>query len=56
MNLKPGLRLSSRVCETELVVIKGIGDHELECGGAPVLPVDDPSAHQGGLARRDGTR
>jgi hypothetical protein len=48
--LKPGLRLSSRVCETEFVVIKGTGDHALECGGAPAVPVGDPASHQGGIS------
>jgi len=49
VNLKPGLRLSSRVCGAEIVVIKGSGEHALECGGAPTVPVGDPSAHQGGV-------
>jgi hypothetical protein len=49
VNLKPGARLSSQVCETEFVVIKGAGDHELACGGAPAVPVGDPAAHQGGI-------
>jgi hypothetical protein len=30
-----------------VVVIKGSGDHELACGGAPLVPVGDPAAHQG---------
>ena len=57
MNLKPGARLSSQVCETEFVVIKGSGDHELACGGAPAVPVGDPAAHQGGISGElsDGT-
>lgn len=50
MNLKPGVRLSSQACETEFVVIKGTGDHALECGGAPAVPVGDPAAHQGGIS------
>ncbi len=50
MNLKPGLRLSSQACETEFVVIKGTGEHELECGGAAAVPVGDPAAHHGGIA------
>ncbi len=49
MNLKPGVRLSSQACETEFVVIKGSGDHALECGGAPAVPVGDAAAHQGGI-------
>ena len=50
MNLKPGLRLSSQVCDGEIVVIKGSGEHALACGGAPTVPVGDPAAHQGGAA------
>lgn len=50
MNLKPGVRLSSQACETEFVVIKGTGDHSLECGGAPAVPVGDPAAHVGGIS------
>ncbi len=49
MDLKPGLRLSSQACDTEFVVIKGGGDHAIECGGTPAVPVGDPAAHQGGL-------
>jgi hypothetical protein len=47
VNLKPGLRLSSQVCDAEVVVIKGAGDHDLACGGSPLVPVGDPAAHQG---------
>jgi hypothetical protein len=50
VNLKPGLRLSSQVCETEFVVIKGTGDHALECGGASAVAVGDPASHQGGIS------
>jgi hypothetical protein len=49
LNLKPGLRLSSQVCETEFVVIKGSGEHELACGGTAAVAVGDPAAHQGGI-------
>ena len=44
MNLKPGLRLKSQVSEAEIVVIKGSGDHELACGGVPVVGLDEPVA------------
>jgi hypothetical protein len=42
--LKPGLRLRSQVGETEMVVIKGSGDHELACGGVAVVPLGEPVA------------
>ena len=48
MNLKPGLRLKSQVSETEIVVIKGTGDHELACGGVAVVALDEPAAEGGG--------
>jgi hypothetical protein len=42
MMLKPGLRLRSQVGETEVVVIKGSGDHDLTCGGVPLVSLDAP--------------
>ena len=33
--MKPGTRLKSAVCDTEVMVIRG-GDGLLECGGAPM--------------------
>lgn len=44
MDLKPGLRLQSQVSDTEIVVIKGSGDHALACGGTPLVPLGDPTA------------
>lgn len=44
MDLKPGLRLQSQVSDTEIVVIKGSGDHDLACGGVPVVALGDPAA------------
>jgi hypothetical protein len=36
--LKPGMRLQSRACETELVVVRApVEPAALECGGAPVV-------------------
>lgn len=40
MELKPGLRLRSQVCSTELIVVRP-ADVELTCGGAPVIPLGD---------------
>ncbi len=37
MELRPGLRLASAVCATEVVVVKGQGDDvDLRCGGSPM--------------------
>ena len=33
MKLKPGLRLKSAACSTEVMVVKGSGEHRLCCGG-----------------------
>jgi hypothetical protein len=42
MNLTPGLRLRSVVCETVVIVIRGSSTEaaELTCGGHPMAPID----------------
>lgn len=41
MELKPGSRWRSAVCETEVVVVRApAGGATLECGGHPVIPID----------------
>jgi hypothetical protein len=41
MELKPGTRLRSQVCSTEVIVVKApAGDVDLACGGAPMVPLD----------------
>ncbi len=38
MQLKPGSRLASQVCATELIVVKAPADDvDIRCGGAPVV-------------------
>ena len=37
MELRPGLKLKSAVCATEVIVVSGMGDFDLTCGGAPML-------------------
>lgn len=37
--MKPGSKLKSAVCDTEIMVIKGSGDIAVECGGAPMVDV-----------------
>jgi hypothetical protein len=44
MDLKPGLRLKSQVSDTEIVVVKGSGDHQLNVGGVSVVPIDQSAA------------
>ncbi len=39
MQLKPGSRLSSAVCDTEVVVVKApAAEVDLRCGGYPMVP------------------
>jgi hypothetical protein len=57
--LKPGLRLKSAVCATEVMIIRGLpAEAQLECGGREMLavteqvPADarpDPALAQGSL-------
>jgi hypothetical protein len=40
MLLKPGTRLRSAVCATEVIVVRAPAeDVELSCGGAPLVPI-----------------
>lgn len=36
MQLRPGIRLKSTVCDTEVIAVKAAGDAEVTCGGAPM--------------------
>lgn len=51
MELRPGLKLSSAVCATEVIVVAGSGEVDLTCGGVPMLEpggtADDASAVDG---------
>ena len=40
MELQPGSRFRSQVCETEVVVVKVGSGGELTCGGVAVVPLD----------------
>ena len=37
MQLKAGTKLHSAVCDTDVMVIKGTGEVNLTCGGAPMV-------------------
>ncbi len=42
--IKPGLRLKSAVCATEIMVIRAPGlDAQLCCGGSEMLPLGEPA-------------
>ena len=43
---KPGTRLRSVTCATEVVVVKGAGEVDLRCGGEPMVAVRDDD-HRG---------
>jgi hypothetical protein len=48
--LKPGLRLKSAVCGTEVMVIRSApGEHDLRCGGVPMLAAGE-TAPEGATA------
>jgi hypothetical protein len=59
MDLKPGTRWASQVCDTEVIVVRAPTEPvSLECGGHPVAPVGtdassgltlDPSFAEGSL-------
>ena len=56
-DMKPGSRFASNVCTTEVIVVKGVGEADLRCGGFPMLPpgsvpdggTPDPEAATGTL-------
>lgn len=37
MELRPGIRLKSTVCDTEVIAVKASGDREVTCGGAAMV-------------------
>ena len=56
--LKPGTRLRSAVCDTEVMVVAAPGaDVELTCGGAPMLGIDAERPGDASVApdAKDGT-
>jgi hypothetical protein len=49
--LKPGTRLKSAVCETQVIVIRGLPEPLLvQCGGAEMLAADEPAPEGGALS------
>lgn len=45
MDLKPGSRWASQVCDTQVVVVRGAAQSvQLECGGHPMVAVGDDGA------------
>jgi hypothetical protein len=57
MDLKPGTRLRSAVCATEVVVVrKPAKEVELRCGGAPMLPPGSDGGGQVDATHGNGTQ
>ena len=52
--LRPGARLQSTVCATEVIVVKGSGPAELTCGGAAMVSAG--SADRTGEPSADASR
>jgi len=58
MELKAGTRLKSVVCSTEVIVVRApAGDHDVRCGGEPMVPNEAGVTVSGALnpAFADGT-
>jgi hypothetical protein len=36
MQIKPGMRLASSACDTNVIIVRGSGDIDLRCGGHPM--------------------
>jgi hypothetical protein len=52
--LKPGMRLRSTVCATEVMVIQAPAEPvTLSCGGAPLVPLGAPAPAAGGAPASD---
>ena len=54
VTLKPGTRLRSVTCTTEVVVVSGSGDVDLRCGGAPMVEIGTDVAETPPQAPFDG--
>jgi len=54
--MKPGTKLKSATCDTEVMVIKGSGDVVVDCGGVPMA--DDRPAEKAAVdpAFAEGTK
>jgi hypothetical protein len=54
--LKSGSRWKSAVCDTQVMIIKGVGEgHELSCGGAPMIGANETGNLMLDPARAEGT-
>ncbi len=51
MELRPGLKLKSAVCSTEIIVVGGSGDVDVTCGGVSMV---EPTAEASEATPVDG--
>ena len=54
MELRPGLRLKSVVCDAEIMVISATEGHELTCGGEQLVSEAPAETVQGNPDHMDG--
>jgi hypothetical protein len=47
MELRPGSRLKSTECDTEVIAVKASGDREVSCGGAPMVDATAEAGEKG---------
>jgi hypothetical protein len=54
--LKAGSKLKSSVCDTQVMIIKGpAGEHDLSCGGAPMIGATEEAAGTLDADKAEGT-
>lgn len=53
--MKPGIRLKSAVCDTEVMVIR-FGNGQIECGGAPMAEENDAGGGAVAASFSEGTQ
>ena len=58
MELRPGSRLKSTVCDTEVIAVKAGGDLDITCGGASMVDATTDVGEKGSPAdgMADGTQ
>lgn len=54
--MKPGSKLKSAVCDTEVMVIRGGGDTVVECGGQPMSEEKPATPGEVNSAFAEGTK
>ena len=47
MQMRPGIRLKSTVCDTEVIAVKATGDLDVTCGGASMVDATEAVDEKG---------